>query len=249
MSQKRKVVSSDQMILYDNLWLQIANFVDSKTLSKICQISSHYSFLQTQLYQRKQWILNNDIPMKAYPYVRILFIDDVPNKPIPHNVTTVSITTKPSYMLHVSELPNSVEEIVLSSGDFLQKWPIHLKKLILFYYNTTIQLPPTLTSCVFIQCSMSVKQMILQTLWNNNMKFAKVHLENNQIIAVEICQDKTIELFYVPLETNDPFDQFYVRNLCEHSCPICPCKPWLILNVMSLEKLKAKLLKAKPPSI
>jgi hypothetical protein len=237
------------------------------------------------LYQKRQWVLNDDIPLKWYPHVKIiatatylhrfLFIDDVPNKPIPLNVKLVGMCTRPISSIGITELPDSVEELALSSGDCLPKWPPNLKKLVLFDYATSITIPSSLTNCVFIKWSNSVKQMIMQTQWTNEMKFALVVFDNNEIRSVEMTQASstddrarepstgfTLRGSTLSEITNNPIvphayslisdknkNRMYVYNRCKNCSELCFCLPWLIVNVLGLEELKTKIAKTNFPFI
>jgi hypothetical protein len=225
--------------LYDSLWHEVANFLNCKELSCLCQCKP---FLQDKLYQKRQWVLNDDIPLKWYPHVRFLFIEDIPNKPIPPNVKKVGLGRRPTFEIGITELPDSVEEIVLSSGDSLLKWPPNLKKLVLFYYKTPITIPSSLICCIFMTWSESVKQMIIQTQWNDDIKFAKVYVQNNEIILVEICTNPNVPQDYNQINS---CDGVYINKNCANCQKLCMCQPWIILNVLTIQEFETKLLEAK----
>jgi hypothetical protein len=231
-------------VLYDSLWDQVANFLDCQELSRLCQCKP---FLQGKLYQAKRWKLNENIPMKAYPHVRFLFLEGIPNKPIPPNVNTVSVRVRKISTMFI-EFPNSVDTLALSCGDYLENWPINLKKLRLFYYKTSILLPTTLTSCIFVEWSPSVKHMIINTKWNDQMKFAIIHfVKFNEIFQVEICEKPNIGSVFIPLKTDNNDNRFYVATSCQNCKELCMCKQWMILQVLSLQKFQQTLLEAKIP--
>jgi hypothetical protein len=186
--------------------------------------------------------------MKAYPHVRFLFLEGIPNKPIPPNVNTVSVRVQKILTMQFIEFPNSVDTLALSYGDYLENWPINLKKLRLFYYKTSILLPTTLTSCIFVEWSPSVKHMIINTKWNDQMKFAIIHFRGfNEIFQVEICEKPNIGNVFIPLKTDNNDNQFYVAKICQNCKELCMCKQWMILQVLSLQKFQQTLLEAKIP--